>query len=83
LHMEANYAVFMYDHINGEGDRVICIIAWHVDDRLTATSNHPFLVHIKSQIAQQFGLSNLRPVSKHLGIQFEHNRMTCELWMHQ
>jgi hypothetical protein len=39
LHMEADYAVFVYDHINRERERIICVIAWHVDDSLAAASN--------------------------------------------
>jgi hypothetical protein len=38
---------------------------------------------MKGQIATHFGIMDLGPVSKHLGIQFEWNRMTCKLWMHQ
>lgn len=83
LCIEADYAVFVYDHVNTEGEHIICIIAWHVDDGLAAASNRPFLVWIKGQIVQRFGITDLGPVSKHLGIQFEQNRTTCELWMHQ
>lgn len=83
LRIEADYAVFIYDHVNAEGERIICIIAWHVNVRLAAASNCPFLIWIKGQIAQRFGITDLGPVSKHLGIQFKQNRTTCELWMHQ
>jgi hypothetical protein len=83
LWVEADYTVFIYDHINDKGEHIICIIAWHVDDGLAATSNCPFLVNMKGQISQCFGITDLGPVSKHLGIQFEQNRTTCELWMHQ
>jgi hypothetical protein len=83
LCIEADYAIFMYDHVNGEGERIICIITWHVDDGLAAASNRPFLISIKGQITKCFGITDLRPVSKHLGIQFERDCMSCELWMHQ
>ncbi|KAG2073703.1 hypothetical protein BDR04DRAFT_982680, partial [Suillus decipiens] len=83
LHIEADYVVFIYDHVNGEGERIVCIIAWHVNDSLATPSNRPFLVLIKSQIEQRFGITGLRPMLKHLRIQFECNCTVCELWIHQ
>jgi hypothetical protein len=48
LRCEADYAVFIFDHINGKGVRVICIITWHVDDSLVGSNNHPFLDRMKA-----------------------------------
>lgn len=83
LRCEADYAVFIFDHVNGEGERVICIIAWHVDDGLAGSNNRRFLDQTKGQIAERFGISDLGPVTKYLGIQFIRDRKTRELWMHQ
>jgi hypothetical protein len=83
LRCEADYAVFIFDHVNGEGVRVICIIAWHVDDGLAGSNNRVFLDRTKAQIAERFGISDLGPVTKYLGIQFIRDRKTRELWMHQ
>lgn len=80
---DADYAVFIFDHINGEGTRIICIIAWHVDDGLAGANNRAFLDQTKSKIAERFGITDLGPVTKYLGIQFVRNRQTRELWMHQ
>jgi hypothetical protein len=83
LRCEADYAVFIFDHVNAEGVRVICIIAWHVDDGLAGSNNRAFLDRTKHQIADRFGITDLGAVSKYLGIQFIRDRQTCELWMHQ
>jgi hypothetical protein len=52
LHCNADYAVFIFDHINAEGTRVICIIAWHVDDGLVGSNNCHFLNQTKQQITE-------------------------------
>lgn len=83
LRCEADYAIFIFDHINGEGERVVCIIAWHVDDGLAGSNNRRFLDQTKALIAQRFGISDLGPVSKYLGVQFIRDHRTRELWMHQ
>ncbi|KIJ10392.1 hypothetical protein PAXINDRAFT_41211, partial [Paxillus involutus ATCC 200175] len=68
LQCDADYAVFIYDHVTVEGVHVICIIAWHVDDGLASSNNHKFLDWVKKQIADHFGLSDLGPVTKYLGV---------------
>jgi hypothetical protein len=70
LRCKADYAVFIFDHVNGEGEQVICIIAWHVNDSLAGSNNWHFLDQTKGQIAERFGISDLGPVTKYLGIQF-------------
>jgi hypothetical protein len=80
---DADYAVFIFDHVNSEGARVICIIAWHVNDSLAGSNNQVFLDQIKGQIAECFSIADLGAVSKYLGIQFICDRQTHELWMHQ
>jgi hypothetical protein len=83
LYCEANYAIFIYNHINSEGVHVICIIAWHIDDSLAGCNNHKFLDWIKGHITDYFGIVYLGPVVKHLGVQYVHLHTTQELWMHQ
>lgn len=83
LRCEADYAVFIFDHVNAEGVRVICIIAWHVDDGLAGSNNQAFLDKTKGQIAEHFRITDLGAISKYLGIQFIRDRQTRELWMHQ
>lgn len=83
LRCEADYAVFVFNHVNGEGVRIICIIAWHVDDGLAGSNNRRFLDRTKAQIAERFGITDLGPVTKYLGVQFIRNRTSRELWMHQ
>lgn len=83
LQCEADYAVFVYDHINSERVHVIFIIAWHIDDGLAGCNNRKFLDWIKGCIADSFSIMDLGPVVKHLGIQYVHSHATRELWMHQ
>ena len=83
LRCDADYAVFIYDTIDRAGTRTVCIIAWHVDDGLAAANQHVFLDWVKKQIGERFGIADLGPVVKYLGIQFERGRATRELWMHQ
>jgi hypothetical protein len=80
---KADYAVFIYHHVTNKGVHVICIIAWHVDDGLAGSNNRKFLDWIKGRIAERFGIADLGPVTKHLGVQYARSRTTCELWMHQ
>lgn len=57
--------------------------AWHVDDGLGGSNNELFLAEVKHRLHLRFGISNMGPVTKNLGIQFERNRHTRELWLHQ
>lgn len=83
LRCEADYAVFIFDHVNSEGVCIICIITWHVDNGLAGSNNRLFLDCTKEVIAAHFRISDLGPMTKYLGIQFVQNCQTCELWLHQ
>jgi len=83
IRCDADYAVFIFNHVNAKGVRIVCIIAWHVDDGLAGANNCVFLDQTKSKIVEHFGITDLGPVSKYLGIQFTRNCQMCELWMHQ
>jgi hypothetical protein len=80
---EADYMVFIFNHLDSEGTRIICIIVWHVDDRLAGANNRKFLDQTKSKITDRFGITDLGPVTKYLGVQFVRCRKTRQLWMHQ
>jgi hypothetical protein len=67
---KANYTVFVFDHVNGKGVRVICIIVWRVDDRLVGSNNCCFVDHTKTQIAERFGITDLGAVTEYLSVQF-------------
>ncbi|KAG1797221.1 hypothetical protein EV424DRAFT_505114 [Suillus variegatus] len=45
-------------------------------------STKPFLAYVKGRIAHHFGIKDLGPIMKFLGIQFERSRSTRQLWMH-
>jgi hypothetical protein len=83
MRCEADYAVFIFNHVDSEGTQIICIIAWHVDDGLAGTNNCKFLDQTKSKIKDRFGITDLGPVTKYLGVQFVHCQKMRQLWMHQ
>jgi hypothetical protein len=63
--------VFIFNRVDAAGTRTFCIIGWHVDDSL-GTSNSPcFLAYVKGKINARFGIKDLGPVDRFLGIQFE------------
>ena len=85
---ESDHALFYFD---GEDDittgttisRVKCLIGWHVDDGMGVSNSRPFLEKVKRKIAERFGIKDLGPVLKYLGVQFERDRKAHHLWMHQ
>jgi hypothetical protein len=79
-----DHAVFLYDRtVSTSTVRIVCIIGFHVDDGL-GTSNSPgFLKYVKGKIDKRFGIKDLGPVTKFLGIQFERDRSSRRLWLHQ
>lgn len=83
---ESDHALFYYE---GGADlaigitRIRCFIGWHVDDGMGVSNSRPFLEKVKLKIAERFGIKDLGPVTKYLGVQFERDRKTRQLWMHQ
>ncbi len=75
-----DHAVFVYKHL-WEGKEVHCLLAMHVDDSLAGCTSMDFLMFIKREIKKAFGI--LGPLRTFLGVQFECNLETCELWIHQ
>ena len=65
------------------GNHVKCLVGWHVDDGMGVSNSKTVLVFVKIKIAEQFGIKDLGPVSKYLGVEYERNWATWELWMHQ
>src|SRR5258705_477972 len=55
----------------------------HVDDGLAGCTSMDFLTFIKGEIKKAFGIKDLGPLRNFLGVQFERNLETCELWIHQ
>ena len=60
-----------------------CLIVIHVDDGMGGSNCRQFLEWIKQEIMRKFGLKDLRDVAQFLGVQFERDMATRELWMHQ
>ena len=55
----------------------------HVDDGMAGCTSMKFLDFIKDEIRKVFWIKDLGPLRNFLGVQFEQNLETCELWIHQ
>ena len=64
-------------------DHVKCLVGWHVNNGMGVSNSKTILAFIKIKIAKWFGIKDLGPVSKYLGVEYERNWATQELWMHQ
>jgi Reverse transcriptase (RNA-dependent DNA polymerase) len=82
LRSEFDHAVFIYKRPWG-GEEVHCLLAMHVDDGMAGCTSMSFLTFIKGEIKKAFGIKDLGPLRNFLGVQFERNVETCELWIHQ
>ncbi|KIK15965.1 hypothetical protein PISMIDRAFT_50882, partial [Pisolithus microcarpus 441] len=60
---DIDLTVFIFDKLERDGRRVICIIVWHVDDGLSSCNSRYFLNWVKGKIGERFGISDLGPVS--------------------
>src|SRR6267154_2137373 len=78
-----DHAVFIYDKTTPSSGHIFCIVGWHVDDGMGTSSSQPFLQYVKGCIAQRFSIKDLGPIQRFLGIQFEREHSTRQLWMHQ
>ena len=78
VHCAVDHAVFTYR----KGD-MQCLTGWHVDNAMGGSNNESFLQEVKHKLHMQFGIMDMGAIAKFLGIQFEQNRSTRELWIHQ
>ena len=79
---EFDHGLFVFRRIF-EGSNVICFLAVHVDDGLGATNSSTFFTHLKDQIAKAFGIKDLGPATNFVGFQFERDRASRRIWLHQ
>lgn len=82
LRSEFDHAVFIFKRLWG-GEGVHCLLAMHVDDGLAGCTSMAFLTFIKGEIKKAFGIKDLGPLRMFLGVQFERDLETRELWIHQ
>ena len=82
LRSEFDHAVFIFKRTWG-GELVHCLLAMHVDDGMAGCTSISFLTFIKGEIKKAFGIKDLGPLRNFLGVQFERNLETFELWIHQ
>ncbi len=79
---EADHALFIFCG-DWQGEGVHCLLVVHVDDGMAGCNSRPFLDHVKDSILTEFGLKDLGPVRKFLGVEFERSPSTFDLWLHQ
>jgi hypothetical protein len=53
------------------GDHVKCFVGWHVDDGMGVSNSKSVLAFVKVKIAERFGIKDLGPVSRYLGVEYE------------
>ena len=82
IRSDFDHALFIFNRL-WSGTQVHCLLAMHVDDGLAGCNHLDFLTHIKGEIRKAFGIKDLGPVTTFLGVQFERDLSTRELWLHQ
>ena len=81
MHSKFDHGLFIFCH-KFDGANTVCFLAVHVDDGLGTTNSTSF-THLKDQIVKAFGIQDLGPVTTFIGFQFERERNTHSLWLHQ
>lgn len=79
---QVDHALFIYRCV-WRGVLVHCLLAMHVDDGLAGCNSKSFLAWLKAEIEKEFGIKDLGPVKQFLGVQFERDRASRQLWIHQ
>jgi hypothetical protein len=80
--LEFDHALFIFKR-EWRSALVHCLLAMHVDDGLAGCNSNDFLTFIKLEIGKRFGIKDLGPVKSFVGIQFERDYLTREIWIHQ
>jgi len=81
LRSEFDHAVFIFKRAWG-GEEVHCLVAMHVDDGWRLHFNAVLDLH-QGRNKEGIGIKDLGPLRNFLGVQFERNLESCELWIHQ
>jgi hypothetical protein len=79
---EFDHTIFVFKDTWSNQD-VHCILAMHVDDGLAGCNSQAFLNFIKAEIGKAFSIKDLSPLCTFLGVQFECDLVTHEIWIHQ
>jgi hypothetical protein len=79
---EFDHALFIFKKTWGS-TLVHCLLAVHVDNGLAGCNSDDFLAFIKVEIGKQFGIKDLGPLKSFVGIQFERDCLSREIWIHQ
>ena len=80
--LEFDHALFIFNRTWGSA-LVCCLLTIHVDDGLAGCNSEDFLSFIKSEINKWLGIKDLGPLKTFLSIQFEHEHLVKEIWIHQ
>ena len=81
-HSEFDHAFFIFKR-EWRSTLVHCLLAMHINDGLAGCNSDNFLMFIKLEIGKWFGIKDLGPMKSFVGIQFEHDYLMREIWIHQ
>jgi len=80
-HSEFDHALFIFKRM-WRSALVHCLLAMHIDNGLAGCNSDDFLTFIKLEIRKRFGIKELGPVKSFMGIQFDRDYLTREIWIH-
>jgi hypothetical protein len=78
----SDHGLFTFKEV-WRGSLTVCLLVIHVDDGMGGSNSKEFLAWVKARVLEEFGLKDLGPVRKFLGVQFERDRRTRQMWVHQ
>ena len=80
-HSEFDHALFIFKR-TWQSTLVHCLLAMHIDDGLAGCNSDDFLTFIKLEIRKRFGIKDLGPMKLFVRIQFKHDYLKREIWIH-
>ena len=81
-HSEFDHALFIFKR-TWQLTLIHCLLAMHIDDSLAGCNSDDFLTFIKLEIRKRFGIKDLGPMKSFIRIQFKHDYLKREVWIHQ
>lgn len=73
-----DHVVFLFDSVTS-GTCIICIIGFHINNGMETFNSSAFLLWVKQKIHQYFGIKEMSPITKFIGIQFKQDHNTHKL----
>jgi hypothetical protein len=77
-----DHALFHYSK-EWKNNFIHCLLAMHVDNGAGSSNLRPFLEWVKDEIRKEFGIKDLGPIRRFLGMQIKRDHQSRTLWIHQ